>query len=180
MCWENAHIPSPYLYYLHLPRCTSRKWDNFGPKATKTERIVCGLKDCNFLGRRRKGIYVDAVLESNNNPCTRKPDSVDRGAEFKSYCSLLFVVIPYYHLSQTISYVLTKCPGCFEEAYRPCFAETSVACLLRPGLYSLLGQASRRLQSQRWSLDSTGVRKGLIKDFRFGEKKWVSSCFEGR
>ena len=109
MCWEDAHVPSPYLYYLHLPRCASRKCDNIGPETTKTTRIVCGLKNRKFLGRRRECVYVDAVLESYNYPCPREPDSIDRGAELKGYCSLLLVIVPYYHLTRRVSCVIISC-----------------------------------------------------------------------
>lgn len=107
MCWEYAHVARVYLDYLHLSRCASWESNEFRPENAKTERIICGLEHRELLGRRRKGVYVDTVLQCNNDSCSRKPDSIDRGAEFEGYCSLLLVVIPYYHLARTVSCVAT-------------------------------------------------------------------------
>lgn len=122
MCWEYAHVASSYLYYLHLSRCTSWESNDFRPETTKTKRVICGLKNRKLLGRRREGVYVNTVLQRNNDPCARKPDSVDRGAEFEGYCNLLLVVIPDNYLTRTVS-VLQHDARLLREAYRPCSAE---------------------------------------------------------
>lgn len=97
MCGYYADIAGTQFHRLHLAWRPPWEGYHIGSKAAETSGIVGSLKHRQLLGRDRKGIYMHAVLQSDNDTRlgrSREADAVDWGAKFEAEDGLMFYVIP--------------------------------------------------------------------------------------